>query len=173
MKQRENRDTMTVEFDVKLEPKDLYRFNLYQTYTGSQGIISILIIILAGVMTGVSFADGSYNYAFLYAVFFVIFLGYIPVTLWTRAKLSLKTNAVLAGMLHYEISEEAIRVTQGEESGELPWDQIYKMIATKHNVLIYSGRKNAYIIPRTQLGTKYEALSKIANSRLEKFRVKM
>ena len=50
---------MTVEFDVKLEPKDLYRFNLYQTYTGSQGIISILIIILAGIMTSVSYQDGN------------------------------------------------------------------------------------------------------------------
>lgn len=164
---------MTVEFDVQLEPKDLYRFNLYQTYTGSQGIISILIAILAGVMTAVSISDGSYNYAFLYGVFFVLFLGYIPVTLWTRAKLSLKTNAVLAGTLHYEVSEEVIRVTQGEESGELPWKQIYKMIATKHNVLIYSGRKNAYIIPRTQLGDKYGELSALAKSQLESFRVKM
>ena len=164
---------MTVEFDVKLEPKDLYRFNLYQTYTGSQGIISILIIILAGIMTAVSYKDGNYSYAVMYGIFFVIFIGYIPVTLWTKAKLTLKSNKVLADTLHYEVSEDGIRVTQGEESGELPWKQIYKMISTRNHVLIYSGRKNAYIIPKSQLGGQYDRLAELANNSLEKFRVKM
>lgn len=164
---------MTVEFDVKLEPKDLYRFNLYQTYTGSQGIISILIIILAGIMTTVSYKDGNYSYAVMYGIFFVIFIGYIPVTLWTKAKLTLKSNKVLADTLHYEVSEDGIRVTQGEESGELPWKQIYKMISTRNHVLIYSGRKNAYIIPISQLDGQYDRLAELANDRLEKFRVKM
>ncbi len=164
---------MTVEFDVKLEPKDLYRFNLYQTYTGSQGVISILITILAAVMTIVSCKDGNYNYAVMYGIFFVIFLVYIPVTLWTRAKVTLKNNEVLSGTLHYSISEECIRVTQGEETGELQWKQIYKLVATKNNVLIYSGRRNAYIVPRAQLGSQYDGMKELAAKQLEKFRMKM
>lgn len=164
---------MTVEFDVKLEPKDLYRFNLYQTYTGSQGIISILITILAAVMTVISCKDGSYNYAVMYGAFFLLFLAYIPVTLWTRAKMTLKNNEVLSGTLHYQVSEECIRVTQGEETGELQWKQIYKLVSTKHNILIYSGRRNAYIVPRAQLGAQYDGLKELAAKQLEKFRMKM
>ena len=124
-------------------------------------------------MTAVSYKDGNYSYAVMYGIFFVIFIGYIPVTLWTKAKLALKSNKVLADTLHYEVSEDGIRVTQGEESGELPWKQIYKMISTRNNVLIYSGRKNAYIIPKSQLDGQYDRLAELANDRLEKFRVKM
>ena len=69
--------------------------------------------------------------------------------------------------------ENGFTVSQGEESANLPWDQIYKMVATKSNVLVYSTRINAYIIPREQLGEQYKELAKIANEKLPKHRVKM
>ena len=34
------------------------------------------------------------------------------------------------------------------------------MVATKHNVLVYSSRINAYVIPRAQLGESYAALQR-------------
>ena len=61
-------------------------------------------------------------------------------------------SEVLRGTLHYEVDEEGLHVSQKEESALLPWKQIYKMVATKHNVLVYSSRINAYVIPRAQLG---------------------
>ena len=33
---------MPLEFDIKLEPRDMYRFNMYQTYSGVSGVSSIL-----------------------------------------------------------------------------------------------------------------------------------
>ena len=36
---------MPLEFDVKLEPKDMYRFNMYQTYSGFSGLSSIIFAI--------------------------------------------------------------------------------------------------------------------------------
>ena len=47
------------------------------------------------------------------------------------------------------------------------------MVSTKHLVLIYSNRINAYIIPRSQLGEQYVQLAKLAVSKLPKFRVKI
>ena len=45
---------MPIEFDIKLQPKDMYRFNMYQTYSGFHGIMSIVIAIfvfIAAVLT--------------------------------------------------------------------------------------------------------------------------
>ena len=36
---------MPIEFDIKLQPKDMYRFKMYQTYSGFHGIMSIVIAI--------------------------------------------------------------------------------------------------------------------------------
>ena len=38
---------MKTEFDITLESRDLYRFTLHHTYTGAQGILSVVVAILA------------------------------------------------------------------------------------------------------------------------------
>lgn len=164
---------MPVEFDVKLESKDMYRFNMYQVYSGFHGIFSIVIAIAIFVIAGVTYGDLELSYTVLYFCFGILFLLYMPVTLWMRSKHSLATSAVLSNVLHYAFEEDGIHVSQGEESAVLPWEQIYKMISTKSNVLIYSNRTNAYVIPRKQLGDSYTKVAEIANQKLQKYRVNM
>ncbi len=164
---------MPIEFDIKLTSKDMYRFNLYQTYTGFQGWFSIIFSIVILALSVITYGDVTLNYTLLYAAFGIIFLVYMPVSLWMRSKRSLAASEVLRNTLHYEVGEKGFTVSQGEASAELLWEQIYKMIATKSNVLVYSSRINAYVIPREQLGDKYADLAKIANEKLPKYRVKM
>ena len=164
---------MELQLDIQLKEKDLYRFNLFQTCTSSQGIVSIVLAILGVIMAVTSFKGGNIGYGVMYVAFSVIILLYIPISLRGRVKLTLKNNEVLAGVLHYHFTEKEIKVTSGEDSGELPWKQIYKMIDTKHNVLIYSGRRNAYVLPKDQIGDNYETLKAIAKKVLEPHRVKL
>ena len=164
---------MELQLDIQLKEKDLYRFNLFQTYTSSQGIVSIVLAILGVIMAVTSFEGGNIGYGVMSVAFSVIILLYIPISLRGRVKLTLKNNEVLAGVLHYHFTEKEIKVTSGEDSGELPWKQIYKMIDTKHNVLIYSGRRNAYVLPKDQIGDNYETLKAIAKKVLEPHRVKL
>lgn len=164
---------MEVSFDIKLQPKDLFRFNMYQTYTTSQGPTSIILAIVVIVMSVVSFRGGEIGYGVLYVAAAILFVVYIPASLWSRAKATLKKNAVLSGNLHYQVSEKGIEVFQGEDSGLLPWDSIYKMVSNKKQILIYSNRINAYIIPREQLQDKYDALKEIARKQLPNYRFRM
>lgn len=164
---------MSVEFDVNLTEKDLYRFNIYQTYHGSQGVMSILIALLMFVIGGVSGYKGSIGYLVLYLAVGIVVLIYIPVSLKLRVKQIMKTNEVLANTLHFCLTEEALLVTQGEEKGELPLDMVYKVVATKYQVLIYSNRINAYIIPREQLGGEYEPFCELIRAKLPSYRRKL
>lgn len=164
---------MNIAFDTKLTPRDLFRFNMRQTYTSSQGPVSIILAGIVFVMAAISFRDSAFSYGILYTGVGILFLLYIPVTLWTRAKATIKKNEVLSGVLHYEISDKGIEVTSGEDKGLLEWAQIYKMIATGRQVLIFSNRVNAYIIPREQLGEKYDALAALSKEKLESYRVRM
>lgn len=164
---------MPVKFDIKLTSKDMFRFNMYQTYSGFQGWFSV---ILAGVIFGVAakkYGTVETGTMILYIALGVLELIYIPLTLWLKSKSAVKTSDVLKNTLHYEVDEKGFHVSQEEASAELLWDQIYKMTATKSNVLVYSNRINAYVIPREQLGAQYEALAKLAKEQLPKFRVKM
>ena len=164
---------MPIEFDVKLKAKDIFRFNMYQTYTGFSGLSSIVIAILLFGMAIYTYGEVAVSSTVMYVLFGVVLLVYMPITLWLRARQSIKASPVLSNVLHYSIDEDGFTVTQGEESGVLAWKQIYKMVATKKLVLVYSNRVNAYIIPRKQLDNQYVALAKLATKKLPKFRVKM
>ena len=156
---------MKVEFDVQLQPKDLYRFNMFQTYTGMSGIISIALGILAFVMAGIAASkpDTETGYLFMYIVMGAVFWFYVPISLWFRAKSTLKSNKVLAGKLHYEVSEEFIKVTQGKESGELPWNMVYKIVSAK-KVLAENLKQQAHKLAALKAAAeqKAEAIKNVA-----------
>ena len=162
-----------IEFDTKLTAKDMYRFNMYQTYSGIHGWVSVFAAIFLWVIAARNYDSVTTNYTIFCVVFGLVFLFYFPITLYLHSKHAIAASKVLSSTLHYEVGEEGIRVSQGEESAELKWQQIYRMVATKHNVLVYSNRVNAYVIPREQLGEAYTPLAEIANAKLEKHRVKM
>ena len=75
---------MKVEFETKITEQDLYKFNIYQTYTHSQGIVSIVLGILCWIMAGTSFSGGETLYGFLYIACGFMFIIYMPVSLKMR-----------------------------------------------------------------------------------------
>lgn len=164
---------MPLEFDITLTSKDMYRFNMYQTYSGFHGWFSVFVSIIIFIVAGLTYGDLELTYTILYVVFGIVFLLYMPVSLLIRSKHVMAASEVLQKPLHYSVGEEGFCVSQGEEEATLPWKQIYKMVSSKHNVLVYSNRTNAYVIPREQLGDKYSALTRIATEQLEDYRVKM
>lgn len=164
---------MKVTFDIQLTTRDVFRFNMYQTYRGMQGIISVLLpAIIVGVVIR-NYKDFGTANALLYLGIALILLLYIPISLWLRSKKVLKTNEPLAKPLHFAFSEETISVSQEEQAVEFKWENVYKMIATKSLVLVYTNRLNAYIIPRTQIQEEYQKLAALAKAQLDKSRVNM
>ncbi len=83
---------MQVEFEVRLKPEDLYRFNMYQMYTGIHGWISIVLGIAMLVLTVYTFGTVEMTYTLLYAVFGILFLFYAPVTLKLRSRQSIAAS---------------------------------------------------------------------------------
>lgn len=164
---------MNVKFDVNLKWQDVFRFNLYQTYTGMQGILGIALPILIFVLAGMAYSKNAFFSGTLYILGGLLVLLYLPFTLFIRAKTTMKKNEVLANTLHFDVNETAIQVSQGEENGELPWDQVYKLVSVNRLILIYSSRINAYIIPEEALGDQYEDFRKLAAGKLPAYRMKL
>ena len=165
---------MKVSFDIKLEAKDLFRFNMMQAYRGMQGALSIILPILIFAYAVTSYGDVSMGSTLVYIGLGIMFLVYVPVSLWLRVNKTVKDeNNALSKILHYEFEEDTIRVSVGEESVEFKWENIFQMKTSGALLLVYTNRINAYILPLAQVGEQYEALSKLAHAKLEKYRIKM
>jgi hypothetical protein len=165
---------MKVVLDIKLDAKDLFRFNMQQAYRGMQGILSIILPILVFAYAVTSFGEVSIGSTLVYVGLGIVFLVYVPVSLWLRVNKIVKDeNNALSKVLHYEFEEEVIRVSVGEESVEFKWENIFQMKTSGPLLLVYTNRINAYVLPLEQVGDRYEELSKLAHEKLEKYRIKM
>lgn len=165
---------MKVVLDIKLDAKDLFKFNIMQAYRGMQGALSILLPILVFAYAVTSYGEVSIGSTLVYIGLGIVFLVYVPISLWLRVNKTIKDeNNALSKTLHYEFEEAMIRVSVGEESVEFKWENIYQMKTSGDLLLVYTNRINAYILPLSQVGEKYDELSKLAHAKLEKYRIKM
>lgn len=165
---------MKVSFDIKLTTQDLFKFNLMQAYKGMQGFLSILLPALIFAYAITSYEQVSIGSTLVYVGLGILFLVYVPLSLWMRVKKTIcDTNNALSKTLHYDFTEEDIKVSVEEESVVFKWENIFLMKETKDMVLVYTNRINAYIIPKSQLGTSYRELGELAHKKLEKYRIKM
>ncbi len=164
---------MSAEFEVTITDKDMFRFNIYHAYHGFQGVIATLAGIWVLVMAGLTFGRVEVVYTILYIILGIVFLVYVPGSLYLRSKQQILSSEVLKHALRYKIDDEGVHVSQGEQTADLEWKQIYKMVSNRNQLLIYSSRVNAYIIPKEAAGEKYQTIVGLAVNHLEGFRLKL
>ncbi len=164
---------MKTEFDVQLHTADMYRYNLYHTYTTASGYLAILASILAFAAAGKTWGQTEPSRTVLYIAMGILLLVYTPVSLYLRSKQQVNGSPVLKNVLHYVIDDTGVTTSQGEMSSRLEWSQVYRVVATKHNILICINPRNAFIIPRAQVQKEYDEIKNIAQKHLEKYRFKM
>lgn len=165
---------MKVTFDIKITAKDLFLFNVKQAYKGMQGALSIILPALIFAYAVTTYGQVSIGSTLVYVGLGIMFLVYVPVSLWIRSKTIVNDpKNALSKVLHYEFTEDAIQVSVEAESVEFKWENIYQMKKSGSLLMVYTNRINAYILPLVQLDDKYEELTKLAHVKLEKYRIKM
>ncbi len=153
---------MSAEFEVTITDKDMFRFNIYHAYHGFQGILATLVGVWVLIMAVITFSKVNIFYTILYVVLGIVFLIYVPGNLYLRSKKQISSSDVLKNALRYKIDDAGVHVSQGEQAADLEWKQIYKMVSTKNQLLIYSTRVNAYIIPKEAIEEQYETILGLA-----------
>lgn len=98
---------------------------------------------------------------------------YVPGSLYLRSKQQMASSEALKRALCYKIDDAGVHVSQGDQTADLEWKQIYKIVSNKNQLLIYSSRVNAYIIPKEAVKEQYQTIVGLAVNHLEGFRLKM
>ena len=147
-----------MEFDIRMTAKALNDYFLYHCYTGFSGIFSIVlgIGIIGYAIYGLCI--GAVPQSLLYLLFGAFFLVYTPVNLNTRAKRQMMVSDMFKNPLHYTITEKGIVVQQNKTSAEVEWSDLYKVVSTKRSLIVYAGKRNAFIWIKEDLGEQYEAV---------------
>lgn len=143
---------MEVEFDITVTCGSLYDYLLYYTYTSLQGLV--------GTAAGALFlVEYFYSRQVIFLICGALILGYLPVSLYLRAKQQ-SLNPVFKKPIHYKLTEEGVEISQGDEVQTQGWDVFYKAGATMGSLLLYTTKRHATIFPKRQL-QKQDVLGKV------------
>lgn len=136
-----------VELDVKIQAADLYDYMLMHTYNGTAGVMGTAfgaVLIL--------FAVGSGRWVF--AILGAVLILYLPWTLFIKSRRQVISNPSFQKPLHYLLDDDGITISQGEESVQYLWKDMYKAVSTSRSIIVYTSRINATIFPKPQMEDK-------------------
>lgn len=151
---------MSAEFDVKMKTGKMYDYMLRHTFTSFAGIV--------GEFLGIVLVAGAFVYKqWIYIIFGMICILYQPVALYFRAKRQVTGNEVFKDSLHYIVDDNGITVRSGDNTDSLTWDKIYKAVSTSRSVIVYTGRVNACIFPKEDMGPVKDTVIQIISTHLD------
>lgn len=155
-----------VELDVKIEAGDLYDYMLMHTYSSASGVlgsaVGALLILLA---------LGTQRWAFI--VLGIILLLYLPWTLFIKSRRQVLTNPSFQKPLHYVLDDTGIAISQGEDSVQYPWEELYKAVSTGRSIIVYTSKVNATIFPKKQMEDKRSGVIEMISTHMPPNKVKI
>lgn len=157
---------MELQFDVKVTSGALYDYLLYHTYTSFSGMIGTI----AGVFLLMVFVSTKYV---IYLIAGAVMIGYLPCSLYLKAKQQVLRNPAFRQPLHYTMTDEGIIVSQGDNEERQSWDSCVKAVSTGKSIILYTSRTTASIFPKKDLGDKKEALIQMISTHMPPKKVKI
>ena len=153
-----------IKVTANLTTKEQFEFAVYHTYTSLTGYTGILISVCAVFAFFYTFSrvDMFTSLVLLFCAF--LFLVIKPITLYFQAKSKVKQENAM-GPIVYEFGESEFEASQGEKSMTVPYGSIFKVKETGHAVLIYTEKKHALIIPKSDIGKEYGEIRRIIKQR--------
>lgn len=156
---------MELEFDVKIDTKALYDYMLHHSFNHMAGLLAPVLAVLLFI---VGYQYGSPLYFILGAVLLV----YQPWSLYLKAKRQ-ALLPVFREPLHYKMTEEGLTVSQGETEQFQAWDDMVKATSTGRSLILYTGRVNAAIFPKSDLKELAPDVIRLISTHMPPSRVKI
>jgi len=164
---------MEVKFDVKMTQKIMYNFLMNHTYRSMTGVMGILFGIAAFVIFGMTLGHAETFMSVLYLLFGIWFLLYLPINLYLRSAKQVKSNPVFQKPLHYTINDEGITTEQGDQQAQMKWEDLVKVTETKMSLLIYTGKRYSFVLPKEAMGSRYKDVAALIKKHMPDRKVKM
>lgn len=153
-----------IKVTANLTTKEQFEFAMYHTCTSLAGYSGILISVCAVFAFFYTFGkvDTFTSLVLLFCAF--LFIVIKPVTLYFQAKAKAQQENAL-GPIVYEFDNSQFEARQGEKSMTVPYGSIYKIKETRHAVLIYTEKRHALILPKSDIGKEYGEIRRIMKQR--------
>lgn len=148
-----------MKYTIQISGDDLFRFNMKHRYSSFQGMLQIVLYVLAVLLGIYSLILKTSSPAYSIMMFALAAFGIAePFMLKKRCANAVKQH--FATPIVYEFTEKGIALTQGEAHQTHAWKNVLKVTDTKSLILVYMDKIHALILPKNQLNGEAEELKR-------------
>ena len=157
---------METEFDVKITVSALFDYKMQVLYRQPVTIIMTAIgcLMIYGFIT---------MHQWYYPVIAAILILYPPIDMFRLSVMQAKMVPAFKNGMHYKLSAEGVLVRTGEEEQLVPWENCIKATGSRSSYFIFTGKKNAFILPRADMKEKTEDVLRIISANMAPEKVKI
>lgn len=155
-----------VKIRVLVKIPEMYDFLIHHAYRGVAGIAGTLTSIIALILLVVGYGE-SRSQSILLLLVGLLFTVINPIQLYFKAVKQVKLSKMFQEPIEYSLNQEGIKVSQGAESMQAPWNEVKKVIETKQSFIIYMSRVGAYLLTKQSLNEEYHKVKDILTDNLE------
>lgn len=158
-------------FSTQITVMDMYRYQMRHTYICISGFLSILASLACLLIVVINHDNYVYTTNILLIAGAALFTIIQPFMLMQRSMKIIALTPTFKEPLEYELDSEGVHVSQNNETADLNWNMVIKVIETRTSLCIYSSPKNGFILPKKQLGDNYEEIKKYIKEHVEVYSV--
>ncbi len=132
---------------VKIKPKEIFIYSMYNFWIGVRGIATVLLTVLVIIAAAASeerLGNQITNFVIIGAV---ALLGLQIYVIW-RQSVRTAEDAKIGAEIVFHIGNEGIRARQASTRGEIGWDKLVKVKKIAGIYMLYLDRDKAYLMPQ-------------------------
>ncbi|RHQ86083.1 YcxB family protein [Clostridium sp. AF22-10] len=132
---------------VKIQPKEIFIYSMYNFWAGLRGIGCIILTVLVIIAAAASEERLGTQVTNLVILGVIALTGFQIFAIWKQAERT-AGDAKTGAEIVFHIGDEGIRARQANGKGEISWDKLVKVKKIAGIYVLYLGRDKAYLMPK-------------------------
>lgn len=140
-----------ISVDIQIGTKDMFYFFMRHNYACFSGLFGLFISFGALILLAVRFSQYTMGAKCLLVLAGLLFTVIQPLQLLLKAANQIKRTPMFWEPIRYTFREDGLELSQKDQGGVIPWEEMMKIIDTGKYLIIYITRMRAYILPKNQI----------------------
>lgn len=135
---------------VKISAKELYTFSLFNSYTGFNGVVSVLFTVGSLALLVRMWNEIDMFQKAMLVLCALIFTVIQPISLYSKSKKQAEHSGI-SDPMDLTFTDEKITVEQRGISGDVSWDDIWKAVELRSMYILRIGPQRGFLIPKAAI----------------------
>ncbi len=153
-----------VTFSVQMKISYLFDFLYWHSYHGITGIINYAFSFVGIAALFAGFGKGNTAITVMLVILALLFTVINPALLLYKAARQKARTPMFSKPLQYKFDTEGFIVSQENSSNTAEWENVVLVRETGKSIILYMGASNALILPKEEVGERWNDLKMLLHS---------